>query len=115
MGFRRQCANKRCAGFAVVRGYCNECARPNDYDKTRPNAARRGYGGQWRRYRKSFLMENPLCACGCGQPATDVDHIQPVTGPNDPLFWSRDNHQALSHECHSRKTAREQNGKAIGL
>ncbi len=39
-------------------------------------------------------------------PATDVDHIVPVTGPDDPRFWAPANHQSLCHDCHSAKTAR---------
>ena len=50
-----------------------------------------------------------VCACGCGQTATlsnaDVDHIQAVYGPSDPLFWRHSNHQALIHDHHSHKTA----------
>lgn len=50
-----------------------------------------------------------VCACGCGQACTiengDIDHIIPVSGPNDPLFWQRSNHQPLIHGHHSRKTA----------
>jgi 5-methylcytosine-specific restriction protein A len=36
-----------------------------------------------------------------------VDHIKPVSGPGDPLFWEPTNHQALCQSCHSIKTARE--------
>jgi 5-methylcytosine-specific restriction enzyme A len=37
--------------------------------------------------------------------ATDVDHVQAVSGPEDKRFWDHDNHQALCHGCHSYKTA----------
>lgn len=43
--------------------------------------------------------------------ATEVDHIIPVTGPDDPLFWEESNHQPLTHECHSRKTMAELRGR----
>jgi 5-methylcytosine-specific restriction enzyme A len=81
-------------------------------DRQRGSAAARGYGSRWRRYRAWFLAlpENVLCACGCGRLSTDVDHIQAVTGPDDRLFWEPTNHQALAHECHSRKTVREDGG-----
>lgn len=39
--------------------------------------------------------------------ATEVDHITPVSGPDDPLFWDDKNHQGLTHSCHSRKTMSE--------
>jgi 5-methylcytosine-specific restriction protein A len=79
----------------------------------RPSANDRGYGSRWRRYRKQFLSQpqNALCRdcvrVGLLRPATDVDHIQPVTSRNDPRFWDPTNHQPLCHACHSRKTARE--------
>jgi 5-methylcytosine-specific restriction protein A len=61
-----------------------------------------------------YLAEHPLCVeCereGRAEAATDVDHIVPVTGPDDPLFWEESNHAALCHSCHSRKTARENRG-----
>jgi 5-methylcytosine-specific restriction enzyme A len=80
----------------------------------RPSAAARGYGRRWRRYRLAFLGAHPVCQCrgpccpsGCNQLATDVDHVQAVTGPDDPRFWDPANHVSLCHACHSRKTARE--------
>ena len=62
-------------------------------------------------YRESYLRANPLCVhCdkeGELTPATQVDHIQPVLGPNDPLFWEPNNHQPLCHSHHSQKTRGE--------
>ena len=40
----------------------------------------------------------------CHLPTMEVDHIVPVDGPQDPLFWDESNHQGLCHDCHSRKT-----------
>lgn len=78
----------------------------------RPSAAARGYTRRWREYRLSYLRAHPLCqAEGCNQPATDVDHVQPITGPDDPLFWDVGNHQGLCHACHSRKTGSEDRGQ----
>lgn len=76
-------------------------------DQARPNSAARGYGYRWRQYRRGWLAANPMCACGCERAASEVDHIEPVTGPADVLFWDPDNHQSLTHECHSRKTLQE--------
>ena len=83
-------------------GEWHEEKRPD----TRPNAYRRGYGPRWAKYRKMYISQNPLCIT-CGRPATDVDHITPVTGPEDPTFFLPSAHQALCHSCHSRKTAAE--------
>ena len=79
----------------------------------RLSAHRRGYTRKWAKYAKWFLAqpENVLCALpGCHQPSTDVDHIVPVSGPDDPLFWEPTNHQALCHPHHSRKTVRTDGG-----
>ena len=91
-----------------------EPGKPGPRQHDRPSSARRGYGRRWQKYREAFLADHPLCQCGtwccpfgCSRLATDVDHIQPVSGPDDPLFWEESNHQALAHECHSRKTGRE--------
>lgn len=40
----------------------------------------------------------------------EVDHIVPVAGPADPLFWQEWNHQALSKRQHSEKTATHDGG-----
>lgn len=56
-------------------------------------------GKAWRTLRAAVLQEQPLCACGCREWATDVDHIN-----NDPTDNRRENLQGLAHECHSRKT-----------
>lgn len=83
-------------------------------DARRGHSAARGYGWRWRKYREQFLREHPLCkACelrGQLAPSTDVDHISPVSGPDDPLFWDPTNHQALCHACHSSKTASTDGG-----
>jgi 5-methylcytosine-specific restriction protein A len=91
----------------AIRQWRNQC-----YEKQRGTASQRGYGGNWQAYRKLFLANNPLCVeCDRPEPATDVDHIVPVSGSDDPLFWDSENHQALCHSCHSRKTMREMRRK----
>lgn len=71
----------------------------------RPSPAKRGYGRRWRDASAAFLLKHPWCACGCGHAAECVDHIVPVTGGDDPLFWDSSNWQPLSNRCHSRKTS----------
>jgi 5-methylcytosine-specific restriction protein A len=83
-------------------------------DARRGNATVRGYGFRWRQYRVWFLSQYPLCvhceAQGIATLATEVDHIVPVTGADDPSFWETSGHQALCKSCHSTKTARENAG-----
>lgn len=79
---------------------------------TRPNAAARGYNAAWKRARKAFLLEHPLCAeCqrqGKLTPATVVDHVVPHRG-DMTLFWDGE-WQSMCAACHSRKTAKEDGG-----
>lgn len=94
-------------------GRCKVHARQErqDYDRGRGTAAERGYDARWRKYRLAYLRCHPLCvAClGLGRvaAATQIDHTQPVQGPDDPLFWQESNHQALCELCHSKKTIAE--------
>jgi len=84
------------------------------YDNERGTATERGYNSKWARYSKQYRLENPLCAiCEKAEKlvlAQCVDHIVPVTGPDDPLFWEPTNHQGLCNTCHSIKTATEDCG-----
>jgi 5-methylcytosine-specific restriction protein A len=80
----------------------------------RRSSSTRGYGYRWRLYRDGFLSVPRLCACGCRQMVTVengvVDHIVPVSGPDDPLFWEPTNHQAMVRGHHSKKTASSDGG-----
>lgn len=91
------------------------CARHRRIAKNlRASSAERGYGPEWRRYRRDFLRRNPFCttcqAHGRREKATVVDHIVPPAGPADPLFWDPSNHQALCATDHNRKTASQDGG-----
>ena len=60
---------------------------------------------RWRRLRRKKLSADPLCEyCPPGRvtPATQVDHIVPISKGGDP--WSMDNLASSCHECHSLKT-----------
>ena len=77
---------------------------------TRPSAG--AYTYRWRKRRKSYLAENPLClSCVAqGKPvaATDIDHIKAHRGDLSPeAFWNEDNWQPLCHRCHAHKTSNE--------
>lgn len=67
-------------------------------------------GSAWQKLRASVLQGEPLCrhcaARGLTVLATDVDHMN---GADDNRLESL---QPLCHECHSRKTARDQ-GKRV--
>jgi 5-methylcytosine-specific restriction enzyme A len=62
------------------------------------------YGRRWRRERKVFLTQHPLCVfCeqqGHTTAANVVDHITPHRG-NPSLFWDQGNWQSLCEHCHN--------------
>ena len=61
---------------------------------------------RWKKLRRAYLATHPLCECSCLRAAVEVDHRIPHHG--DPkLMWDWGNLQALTKECHSRKTATE--------
>lgn len=59
---------------------------------------------RWRKERKAYLADNPLCIMcdrqGRTTPATVVDHVVPHSG-DEVLFWDRSNWQPLCVSCHS--------------
>lgn len=73
----------------------------------RTSSAKLGYDERWKRTRRAFLRDHPLCPCG--RRATDVDHID-GRGPLGPHGHDHANLQALCHSCHSSKTARYDGG-----
>jgi 5-methylcytosine-specific restriction enzyme A len=97
------------------RGKCRECRRKADL--RRPNANARGYTSEWSRVAKAYLADHPLCECdGClliapsQRPKSEhVDHRDGL-GPNGPRGFDPENFMAMSHPCHSRKTAKADGG-----
>lgn len=87
------------------------------YDRQRGTAHERGYTARWAKYSKQYRKRHPLCEhCkerGDVSPAEHVDHIVPVSGPDDPGFWDPTNHQALCVPCHNAKTATEREGGGL--
>jgi 5-methylcytosine-specific restriction protein A len=74
----------------------------------RASAARRGYDRDWEKFRRSILMERPLCQdClpGGVTPASEVHHIIKLRDRRD-LRLSPANVMSLCKSCHSIRTAR---------
>jgi 5-methylcytosine-specific restriction protein A len=101
--------------------HCRDHTR--QVDLARGSARERGYNtAQWRSFRAHWLAVHPWCGdrqhgtsdhsrCATDKLrvlATDVDHIERVTGPDDPRFYDPMAVQSLCHSCHARKTRKEQ-------
>lgn len=106
---KRPCRYPGCPNLCEKGVYCLQHMEFSS-DRMRGGADARGYNAEWRRARKAFLKEHPLCV-GCmfkGRlaPATVVDHIIPHRG-DKRLFWDEHNWQALCKNCHDQKTGHE--------
>lgn len=82
----------------------------------RPNARQAGYTTAWDKYSRARLQEHRWCvrceAAGRDNLASVTDHVIPVEGAADPLFWPSWNHQSLCTTCHQAKTASEDSSRA---
>ena len=91
--------------------YCEKHKREEDrrQDRERGNSNKRGYNYKWRRARKLYLKQHPICECDeCTRlhrllPANVVHHIIDHKGNYD-LFWDRNNWLAMNVECHNKLT-----------
>lgn len=84
------------------------CEKHKTYTPVKRSSAAMGYGYAWRKARKRFLEQNPLCA-DCGKFADVVDHEIPHKG-DEALFWDSRNWTPRCTSCHNRKTRMEDMG-----
>ena len=104
----RPCLQPGCT-LLVAKGRCPTHSR--QYERYRGSAAKRGYGPRHQHWRKLVLGREPLCR-DCGKPATDADHIIPLSMGGT---WELENGAGRCHRCHSRKTARELRDPFLGI
>ena len=62
----------------------------------------------WVSFREVYLINHPNCVL-CKEKgelvrANTVDHVMPISGPDDPRFLDENEVQALCGSCHSAKT-----------
>lgn len=106
----RPCSYPGCRAL-VAAGRCPQHASPR---RQASASYQHLYNSErWRRARRAFLRDHPLCAeCGRGGRttlATVVDHVVPHRG--DPeRFWDESNWQPLCTRCHNVKTATRDHG-----
>lgn len=107
---KRPCRKSGCPEL-VDSGYCAAHTSSSQrviHDRYRGTAASRGYDAAWKRVRLLALKRDRwLCQMclkvGRVSPATDVDHIIPITeAPH--LRLDLDNLQSLDRQCHRIKT-----------
>lgn len=69
---------------------------------------------RWKKSRAAFLLSvSYQCAVdGCANPASEVDHIDPISSGCDP--WNQDNWQALCPAHHKTKTIEERTARRRG-
>ena len=94
----------------MVKGLCEDCKAKGLGREERDPKIKKLYGSaRWRRRKKAFLDDHPLCV---GYPkgihgdrivAADLpDHIEAHKG-DEELFYNEDNWQPLCTACNSRK------------
>lgn len=110
---KRECKKIGCYNLTTnADGYCDQHRKDKwtVSDEKRKSSVERGYNTEWRKYRKEFLLQHPLCEDCLSKKilrtATVVDHIVAHKG-NEFLFWNTENHQALCKQCHDMKTMQE--------
>lgn len=108
----RVCAEPGCATL-VRKGRC-DVHEPHVPTPTKQERDRKPYPWRWRKYSQAYRKTHPYCR-PCEQAGRvtlsyAVDHIIPVSGPDDPRFWEPENHQPICHSCHSTKTNRQDGG-----
>lgn len=119
---RKPCRHPACGKLVSGGSYCEDHLKKKEeqvkverikYDNERGTAHERGYSSRWTKYSKQYRIDHPLCEIclkkGILELSECVDHIIPVDGPDDPLFWEPTNHQALSNRCHNIKSEAEGN------
>lgn len=105
---KRPCSYPGCPKLTDGR-YCPEHKKLMDaqYDRRmRDRGAKEFYTSyEWKRKRREYLSEHPICECCRRKPATLVDHIIPIKQGGALLEDS--NLQALCSSCHGSKSIRE--------
>ena len=105
----RPCRFAGCAALVRSGVLCDAHRRTAEtYDQQRASSPKRGYGRSWARLRRWVLAREPVCQWpGCREPASQVDHIVPLSrgGANDIS-----NLQSLCAHHHSLKTVERDGG-----
>ena len=93
-------------------------ATKHNWQDHRLSSSVRGYGRDWQKLRLRVLAAEPLCRF-CAKfrqvtVATEVDHIEPFKGIDDPLRLDPTNCRPLCGRCHDRRSAQQAAGDREG-
>lgn len=89
------------------RRYCERHTQQRDRTRNQSRDRTVYNSNRWKYLRRHILTESPFCSVdGCGELATDVDHIVPIAKGGDP--YARANVQPLCAHHHGIKTKAEQ-------
>ena len=98
----------KCGG-RIRRDRCDRCGPIRRRPDRRASACRRGYDRNWRRFRRAYLAQHPLCHdCqfeGLATEAVEIHHIKKVAD-HPELRFERTNQLGLCKSCLSKRTAR---------
>lgn len=122
----KQCSYPGGCAELVTAGRCAAHARASDKARGVKGAVNENWrwnNWKWRMFSVRWRRKYPLCgmrpegfppaagsrcaANGIATQATEVDHIVPVKGPDDPLTFDPANLASSCKACHSAKTLRE--------
>ena len=80
-------------------------------ERRRGTNKQRGYDSHWARISRMKRDTAPVCEVCRIKAATEVDHIKPFNGIDDPLRTQWSNLQSICRDCHHRKTAGDRRGR----
>lgn len=100
---KRHCPRPNHPAFLGRR--CPKCEKIRDEERGNSNS--RGYDFEWKKFRREFIKENPICdVVDCFEPVSDVHHIRSLRDGGNKL--DKSNCQGLCHRHHSQVTGKYQ-------
>lgn len=119
-----QSSPRLCRCGRIVRGACPSCSSGWKAGRRSRNWSGRGTDGRWRKLRRAFLNEHPLCqwpvvlASGrvieCGEVAERVDHIDGTDYATQRYEWDQLRALCIPHE-RERTTAQGNAAQGRGV
>jgi 5-methylcytosine-specific restriction endonuclease McrA len=115
----RTCPGSPTCRNRVVKGPCRDCARKRD--QLRGSRHERGYDAAWVALTEQFWRDSANKYCrrcaerGVLEPATQVDHVVPFEGREDPRRLDRRNLQPLCGTCNRQKALEHRRQRAYDV